>query len=169
MRRILAIILLFANCVICQGVSTPGMTEIKIPLSDYVQIASEGRLPGDQMSIGIPVLEIFNAKGVPIYYANSSLTIVPDLQTLHKRLASLKPIANHAPLETFFKSLKDTGNTIQDPSAHTHAYIFVFVRSDRQKSEPEIRAEKALLEFVRSEPENLVHVFKLVVSGIPPE
>lgn len=162
---------LILSCMASPAAPSSNITEIKVSLSDYLQIASEGRpLSGGNVSIGIPVLEIFNAKGLPVYYANSSVSILPELQTLHKKLSSLKPIANHAPLDTFFKSLKDTGVTIQEPkAAATHPYTFIFVRSDRQKSEPEMRTEKALIEFMRSEPENTIHVFKLVVSGIPAE
>lgn len=168
MKRAPVIFFLILSCLASPAAPSSNITEIKVSLSDYLQIASEGHpLTGGNVSIGIPVLEIFNAKGIPVYYANSSISILPELQTLHKKLSSLKPITNHAPLSTFFQSLKDTGTTVQEPATATPPYTFIFVRSDRQKSEPEIRTEKALMEFMRGEPENTIHVFKLVVSGIP--
>lgn len=141
--------------------------EIKLPLSSYLQAMNGGQPPkdGSHFQLNLPVLEIFDAQGVPIYYSTSSKIAIPDLHSLHGKLSTLKAVSGHESLSTILQHLNASGVTVPNQTSSMR-YTFLFIRSDRPRSNPEINEQEAILTFLREEPREKIHLVKLVISGI---
>ena len=148
--------------------ATDDASEIKIPLPVYLQTLNAGKplKDGSNVAINLPVLEIFDSQGVPVYYSDSSRIAIPDLQHMHGRISSLRPISAHVSLDTFLRYLRDSGAKTEKAVAKDSTYTFLFIRSDRPHSEPEIKEQEALQRFLRAESNQKIGVVNLVVSGI---
>ena len=141
--------------------------EIKLPLSSYLQVMNAGQAPkdGSNFQLHLPVLEIFDSQGHPVYYGTSSQVTIPDLHRLHGKLSTLTQLSDHASFSTFLQNLSASGVTVpRQPSSIR--YTFLFIRSDRPGSKPEINEQEEILRFLREEPKERIHLLKLVISGI---
>lgn len=161
------LIVTFIFCSIFGAATADSPNEIKLPLSSYLQAMNAGQPPkdGGNFQLHLPVLEIFDAKGVPVYYSTSSVVAIPDLHNLHGRLSILKPLSGHESLATILQHLSASGVTVPNQPSSMQ-YTFLFIRSDRPRSAPETNEQEAILGFLREEPKANIHLVKLVISGI---
>jgi hypothetical protein len=163
MYKILTLIL----CATFVAAMADAPNEIQLPLSSYLQAMNGGQPPkdGSHFQLNLPVLEIFDAQGVPIYYSTSSKVAIPELHNLHGKLSTLKAVSGHERLSAILQHLNASGVTVPNQTSSMR-YTFLFIRSDRPGSNPEINEQEAILKFLREERKENIHLVKLVISGI---
>jgi hypothetical protein len=148
--------------------SKSAVVEVKLTMSDYLVAMSGGQdlSKVNSISMSLPLLLIFDPKGVEVYKVAASQHIVQDLQNLQGKLSTLKPVESQVTLNYILTSLSGTQPNVQSLRAPYSGYTLLFIRSEPRHSTAEADAEAALNRFLLKSPANSVRALELEILGI---